>query len=82
MPSTISFDLTMSSSVACVLQGFPEDSLKWWDVSFWSERLREAKYAINEEELRPYFSLPQVRVCAFAKGRVSGCVHATQTSAC
>jgi len=41
-------------------QGFQEDSLKWWDVSYWSERLREAKYAINEEELRPYFALPQV----------------------
>lgn len=42
-------------------QGFSEDTLKWWDVSFWAERLREAKYAINEEELRPYFALPQVR---------------------
>ncbi|KAI3909607.1 hypothetical protein MKW98_014024 [Papaver atlanticum] len=28
--------------------------------SFWSERLRESKYDINEEELRPYFSLPKV----------------------
>ncbi|KAH9300446.1 hypothetical protein KI387_012029, partial [Taxus chinensis] len=31
-----------------------------WDISFWSERLREAKYSINEEELRPFFSLPKV----------------------
>ncbi|KAF5747307.1 cytosolic oligopeptidase A [Tripterygium wilfordii] len=31
-----------------------------WDISFWSERLRESKYDINEEELRPYFSLPKV----------------------
>ncbi|XP_057854237.2 probable cytosolic oligopeptidase A [Cryptomeria japonica] len=31
-----------------------------WDVNFWSERLREAKYDINEEELRPFFSLPKV----------------------
>ncbi|KAI3961843.1 hypothetical protein MKW98_022048, partial [Papaver atlanticum] len=31
-----------------------------WDISFWGERLRESKYDINEEELRPYFSLPKV----------------------
>ncbi|KAI3839997.1 hypothetical protein MKX03_020485 [Papaver bracteatum] len=31
-----------------------------WDISFWGERLREAKYDINEEELRPYLSLPKV----------------------
>ncbi|KAL2511163.1 putative cytosolic oligopeptidase A [Abeliophyllum distichum] len=31
-----------------------------WDINFWSERLRESKYDINEEELRPYLSLPKV----------------------
>ncbi|KAL3525532.1 hypothetical protein ACH5RR_013904 [Cinchona calisaya] len=36
------------------------DDLNHWDVGFWSERLRESKYEINEEELRPYFSLPKV----------------------
>ncbi|PON97095.1 Peptidase M3A/M3B [Trema orientale] len=42
-------------------QGASEaDDLTHWDVSFWSERLRESKYDINEEELRPYFSLPKV----------------------
>ncbi|PKA48468.1 oligopeptidase A [Apostasia shenzhenica] len=35
-------------------------ALSHWDISFWSERLRESKFDINEEELRPYFSLPQV----------------------
>ncbi|XP_077223526.1 putative cytosolic oligopeptidase A isoform X2 [Tasmannia lanceolata] len=34
--------------------------LRHWDFNFWSERLRESKYDINEEELRPYFSLPKV----------------------
>ncbi|XP_027913692.1 probable cytosolic oligopeptidase A [Vigna unguiculata] len=34
--------------------------LTHWDISFWSERLRESKYDINEEELRPFFSLPKV----------------------
>ncbi|CBI25698.3 unnamed protein product, partial [Vitis vinifera] len=36
------------------------DDLSHWDLNFWSERLRESKYDINEEELRPYFSLPKV----------------------
>ncbi|KAJ1692478.1 hypothetical protein LUZ63_009176 [Rhynchospora breviuscula] len=41
--------------------GAPEaNDIDHWDVNFWSERLREAKYDINEEELRPYFALPKV----------------------
>ncbi len=34
--------------------------LKHWDISFWSERQREEKFAFTAEELRPYFPLPQV----------------------
>ncbi|HTO08242.1 MAG TPA: M3 family metallopeptidase [Myxococcota bacterium] len=34
--------------------------LMHWDVSYWAERQREAKYAYSEEELRPYFPLPAV----------------------
>ena len=36
------------------------DEMKQWDVSFWAERLKEAKYSISDEELRPYFALPSV----------------------
>ncbi len=36
------------------------DDLKHWDVAFWSEKQKEAKFAFNSEELRPYFPLPQV----------------------
>ncbi len=36
------------------------DDLKHWDVSYWSEIQREAKFNFSEEELRPYFSLPKV----------------------
>ncbi|XP_050206809.2 probable cytosolic oligopeptidase A [Mercurialis annua] len=42
-------------------QGASEaNDLTHWDTGFWAERLRESRYDINEEELRPYFSLPKV----------------------
>ncbi|KAK4408433.1 Organellar oligopeptidase A, chloroplastic/mitochondrial [Sesamum angolense] len=45
-------------------QGAEEaNDLNHWDINFWSERLRESKYDLNElasEDLRPYFSLPKV----------------------
>ena len=31
-----------------------------WDSAYWSERLRESRYEIRDEELRPYFPLPRV----------------------
>ncbi|XP_028119523.1 organellar oligopeptidase A, chloroplastic/mitochondrial-like [Camellia sinensis] len=34
--------------------------LTHWDINFWSGRLRQSSYNLNEEELRPYFSLPVV----------------------
>ncbi|MDJ0675625.1 MAG: M3 family metallopeptidase [Calothrix sp. MO_167.B42] len=36
------------------------NDLKHWDISFWAERQREEKFAFTQEELRPYFPLPQV----------------------
>uniref|UniRef100_A0A453Q7P4 oligopeptidase A n=1 Tax=Aegilops tauschii subsp. strangulata TaxID=200361 RepID=A0A453Q7P4_AEGTS len=49
------------------LKAFVKDSgsaeandLAHWDLNFWSERLRESKYDIDEEGLRPYFALPKV----------------------
>ncbi|MEL6249588.1 MAG: M3 family metallopeptidase [Cyanobacteria bacterium J06627_15] len=42
-------------------QGAPEaDDLKQWDIPFWAERMREKTFDLNDEELRPYFPLPQV----------------------
>lgn len=42
-------------------KGVPEASdLKHWDISYWAERQREEKFAFSDEELRPYFPLPQV----------------------
>ncbi|PSN11083.1 peptidase M3, partial [filamentous cyanobacterium CCP5] len=42
------------------------DSLTHWDTAFWAERIREEKYGLNDEELRPYFPLPQVLDGLFA----------------
>jgi oligopeptidase A len=47
--------------------------LKPWDVGFWAERLREERYSYTDEELRPYFALPQVLDGLFALcGRLFG----------
>ncbi len=54
-----------------------------WDFPFWAERLREAKFSISDEELRPYFALPsvlkglfQVRARVGARVRMRVCVRA------
>ncbi|CAM5180808.1 oligopeptidase A OS=Castellaniella defragrans OX=75697 GN=HNR28_002371 PE=3 SV=1 [Castellaniella defragrans] len=36
------------------------DTLEPWDVAYASERLREARYAYSDEELRPYFTESRV----------------------
>ncbi len=36
------------------------DDLKHWDITYWAEKQREAKFNFTAEELRPYFPLPQV----------------------
>jgi oligopeptidase A len=42
------------------LTDFAGRSLQAWDVSFYSERLQRMRFAISQEELRPYFPLPRV----------------------
>ena len=42
---------------------YSEDALpklEPWDVTFWSERLKESKFDMTQEELRPFFALPAV----------------------
>jgi oligopeptidase A len=36
------------------------DELQPWDLAFASERLKEARYAYSEEEVKAYFTLPRV----------------------
>lgn len=47
------------------LKAFARDELglvdlQSWDVAFASEKLKEQKYAISQEQLRPYFPAPKV----------------------
>lgn len=46
------------------LQAYASDhgagKLQAWDVPFWSEKLRQQKYAISQEDLRPWFPLDKV----------------------
>ena len=44
--------------------GFKE-KLMPWDFSYWSEKYRDEKYAINEELLKPYFELGSVQAAIF-----------------
>lgn len=34
--------------------------LEAWDISYYSEKLRKARYAFNDEQVKPYFPAPQV----------------------
>jgi oligopeptidase A len=35
-------------------------NLQAWDIAYYSEKLRQRKYAISQEELKPYFPEPRV----------------------
>src|SRR5690606_19019111 len=39
---------------------YGQDELQAWDVSYYSEKLRQHRYAISQEELRPWFPVDQV----------------------
>jgi oligopeptidase A len=42
------------------LAAFAGRPLNAWDVGFYAERLQRSRYAVSQEELRPYFALPHV----------------------
>jgi len=42
------------------------DDLQAWDIAYYSEKLRQNKYAISQEELKPYFPEPRVVSGLFA----------------
>lgn len=48
---------------------FAGKEIQPWDFAFYSEKLKEKKYAFNEEELRPYFKLENVTQGVFEHAR-------------
>ncbi len=49
------------------------DEPQAWDWRYWSEKVRQARYAIDEAELKPYFSLDAMVQAAFdCAGRLFG----------
>ena len=48
------------------LEGDSAPALEPWDIAYYSEKQRQAKYDFNEEELRPYFPLDRVLQGLFA----------------
>src|SRR5262249_51824154 len=42
------------------LEAFAGRKLSAWDVGFYAERLQRSRYAVSQEEMRPYFPLPHV----------------------
>lgn len=42
------------------------DQLEAWDLPYYSEKLRESKYALSQEDLRPYFPINKVLSGMFA----------------
>ncbi len=42
------------------LETFAERKLEAWDVAYYAERLQQRRFAISDEELRPYFPLARV----------------------
>ena len=51
------------------LEAFAGGPLEAWDVPFHSERLKRERFAVSEEDLRPYFPLPRVLDGLFAVAR-------------
>jgi oligopeptidase A len=48
------------------IEGASAPALEAWDIAYYSEKQRQAKYDFNEEELRPYFPLDRVLQGLFA----------------
>ena len=46
-------------------EDYPGEKLQPWDWWYYAEKLRKAKYALDEEQIKPYFELGNVRRGAF-----------------
>jgi oligopeptidase A len=53
------------------LAAFAGRRLEAWDVGFYAERLQRSRYAVSQEELRPYFCMPRVLDRPLQRGRAA-----------
>ncbi|QUM82534.1 oligopeptidase A [Moritella sp. 5] len=53
-------DVELAEIQAFAKDNFMAQALEAWDLTFYAEKLKQAKYTISDEELRPYF--PEDRV--------------------
>ncbi len=60
-------DIEEIRSLAKELDGISD--LQHWDVVYYAEKLKEQKYAFNEEDLRPYFKMENVVDGVFAHAK-------------
>lgn len=49
--------------------GFEDSEIQPWDFGFWSEKLKDARYSISDEQLKPYFRLENCIDAAFGLAR-------------
>ena len=60
--------------------GRPVGRLAPWEIAYWSEKLRQSRYAFDEEQLRPYFPMDRVIGGLFdLVGRIFGLQVVKQT---
>ncbi len=60
--------------------GFEDSVIQPWDFGFWSEKLKDARYSISDEQLKPYFRLESCIDAAFGlAGRLYGLVFEERT---
>ena len=57
--------LAAAKREAAALQAMTDEPIEPWDWWYYAEKLRKEKYDLNEEELKPYFELSNVRKGVF-----------------
>lgn len=57
--------LAAAKREATALQAMTDEPIEPWDWWYYAEKLRKEKYDLNEEELKPYFELSNVRKGVF-----------------
>jgi peptidyl-dipeptidase Dcp len=65
-PAALSVAKTERAELQAMLESeHPEEKLQAWDWRYYAEKVKKAKYDLDEEELRPYLNLVNVQNGAF-----------------